>query len=156
MSTDDASRLIAWSRELRDVHGRLRDALAATRAALDAGEPAAAASRDLLLFCHGFCVALTGHHVGEDRELFPALASRHPELRDTLRRLEQDHAMMAHLIAGLDDAVSAFATAADLDAHVTGLAAIMENHFRYEEKELLPALETLELDADPRAVLGPL
>jgi DNA-binding transcriptional MerR regulator len=31
------------------------------------------------------------HHEGEDRELFPAVASAHPELRGTLRNLEQDH-----------------------------------------------------------------
>jgi hypothetical protein len=32
----------------------------------------------------------------------------------------------------------------------------MESHFRYEERELLTVLETLELDADPDTALGPL
>lgn len=91
----EKARLIAWSRELRTVHERLREALQLTRAALAAGEPAEPAQRDLLLFCHGFCAALTGHHEGEDRELFPAIAAAHPELRDTLGKLQQDHSMIA-------------------------------------------------------------
>lgn len=36
------------------------------------------------------------------------------------------------------------------------LAAIMESHFRYEERRLLGPLSALELDADPPTVLGPL
>ncbi|WP_206080166.1 hypothetical protein [Propioniciclava coleopterorum] len=35
-------------------------------------------------------------------------------------------------------------------ATLDGLAAIMESHFRYEERELLGILATLDLDADPR------
>ncbi|WP_245613995.1 hemerythrin domain-containing protein [Knoellia sinensis] len=124
--------------------------------ALAAGEPAEAAHRDLLLFCHGFCTALTGHHEGEDRELFPAIAAAHPELRDTLRTLQQDHSMMTYLIGGMQSAMSSHATADELARHLEGIGAIMENHFRYEERELLTVLETLALDADSRQVLGPL
>lgn len=32
----------------------------------------------------------------------------------------------------------------------------METHFRYEERQLLGVLETLELTVDPREALGPL
>lgn len=32
----------------------------------------------------------------------------------------------------------------------------LENHFRYEERQLLGVLEGLALDADVRDVLGPL
>jgi hypothetical protein len=32
----------------------------------------------------------------------------------------------------------------------------MESHFRYEERQLLAVLETLQLEGEPRAVLGPL
>ncbi|PJJ71356.1 hemerythrin HHE cation binding domain-containing protein [Diaminobutyricimonas aerilata] len=150
------TRLVAWSNELRDVHARLREALAIAKNALASGVSAQAASRDLLLFCHGFCVALTGHHEGEDRELFPAIAAAHPELRDTLRHLRQDHSMIGHLIAGMQSAISSAATPADLERHLEGIAAIMESHFRFEERRLLPVLETLVIDADPRRVLGPL
>ncbi|MGC5616796.1 hemerythrin domain-containing protein [Georgenia sp. Z1491] len=153
---DEKARLVAWGRELRAVHDRLREALRVTRGAVAHGEEAAPATRELLLFCHGFCTALTGHHEGEDRSLFPAIAAARPDLRDTLRRLEQDHSMMGYLIAGLQAAVERPASPAELDRHLEGLAAIMESHFRYEERRLLPVLDTLALRADPREVLGPL
>ncbi|MGW5387349.1 hemerythrin domain-containing protein [Nocardia sp. NPDC003963] len=150
MTEGEISRLVAWSEEIRKVHERLRNAL---RAALDAGDRAET-SRDLLSFCHGFCAALIGHHEGEDRELFPAIVAAHPELRETLRYLAQDHSMIAHLITELDAALRASATPADSARHLAGIEAIMENHFRYEERQLLSVLETLELDADPLRVLG--
>ena len=153
MTEGEKTRLIAWSDELRAVHRRLRDALSITQEALASGEPP---GRDLLLFCHGFCTALTGHHEGEDRELFPAIAAAHPELRDTLRKLEHDHSMIGHLINGLQAAVASAASPAELARHLEGIAAIMESHFRYEERQLLTVLEALALDADPERVLGPL
>jgi hemerythrin-like domain-containing protein len=152
----EKARLVAWSHELRAVHERLRDALSVTRAALDDGDVAEPATRDLLLFCHGFCTALTGHHESEDRELFPAIAAEHPALRETLRYLEQDHSMIAYLLAGLQAAVERPASPAELNQHLEGIAAIMESHFRYEERQLLTVLETLALTADPHEVLGPL
>lgn len=126
------------------------------RGAVGDGEPAERATRDLLLFCHGFCLALAAHHEGEDRYLFPAIAAEHPELREVLRKLEQDHSMVAHLLAGLQAAVRSAATPAQLDDHLEGIAAIIESHFRYEERELLRILDTLAFDADPVRVLGPL
>lgn len=156
MTEGEKNRLVAWSIELRNVHNRLRDALTATQEALAAGTPAAPAARELLLFCHGFCTALTGHHEGEDRTLFPAIAAAHPELRGTLRNLEQDHSMIAHLIAGLQDATASSAPPEELAVHLEGIAAIMENHFRYEEAQLLTVLDTLALDAESSSVLGPL
>jgi hypothetical protein len=152
----EKTRLVAWGTELRAVHNRLREALTVTREALTSGAPTMPLSRDLLLFCHGFCTALTGHHEGEDRDLFPAIAAAHPELRVTLRALQQDHSMIAHLIAGLESAMASPATPEALERHLEGISAIMENHFRYEERALLSVLDTLALDADPRAALGPL
>lgn len=156
MAEGEKARLTAWSQELRRVHARLRDALAVTRASVADGEAAGPATRDLLLFCHGFCTALSGHHRGEDHQLFPAIAAAHPELADTLRLLDQDHSMIEYLVSGLRDAVERTAPAAELDRHLEGIAAVMESHFRFEERRLLSVLETLELDADPRATLGPL
>lgn len=156
MSEGEKARLVAWSRELVNVHDRLREALAVTRQALAAGEPADLASRDVLLFCHGFCAALTAHHEGEDRELFPAIAEEHPELREALHYLRQDHSMIAHLLAGLQAALAKADPPAELNQHLEGVAAIMESHFRYEERQLLTVLQTLSLDADPKSVLGPL
>lgn len=156
MTEGETTRLIAWSQELRAVHGRLREALQVTREAVAAGRGTDVASRALLLFCHGFCTALDGHHRAEDRDLFPAIAAQYPHLRDTLRYLQQDHSMMAHLIAELDQSVDQAGSPAELDRHLEGIAAIMESHFRYEERQLLTVLEDLALEASVEAVLGPL
>ncbi len=159
MTEGEKTRLVAWSRELHAVHERLREALRVTREALDSednGEAAEPLTRELLLFCHGFCTALTEHHEGEDRELFPAIAEAHPELRETLRYLEQDHSMIAHLLTGLQAALERDASRTELDRHFEGIEAIMENHFRYEERQLSAVLDTLALEAGPRDVLGPL
>jgi hemerythrin-like domain-containing protein len=152
----ETTRLVAWSSELRRVHGRLRDALRAAQDSARDGAPADTAARELLLYCHGFCVALDLHHRGEDRALFPAIEAAHPGLAPVLRALEQDHSMIAHLLGGLQDAVERLASPAELERHLEGIGAIMESHFRYEERQLLTVLETLGLDADPEDVLGPL
>jgi hemerythrin-like domain-containing protein len=152
----ETTRIIAWSRELRQVHERLREALALTRSAVAESGSGEAAIRDLLLYCHGFCAALDGHHRGEDHTLFPAIRAAHPELEPVLRYLIQDHSTIAHLLADLQAAVDRRAPAAELDRHLEGVAAIMESHFRYEERQLLSVLETLSLDAPPEEVLGPL
>lgn len=152
----EGARFVAWGRELRAVHDRLREALVVTRSALDEGSPAAAATRELLLYCHGFCAALRGHHEGEDRSLFPALAAAHPHLRPTLDKLEQDHSMIGYLLAALADAVERAGAPAELDRHLEGIEAVMESHFRYGERALRSVLDGLSLEADPGAVLGPL
>ena len=156
MTERETTRLIAWSQELRQVHLRLRQALEFTRSAVAEGQTAEAATRDLLLYCHGFCAALDGHHRGEDHTLFPAIRAARPELEPVLRYLTQDHSMIAHLLGGLRAAVDRTAPVAELDRHLEGVAAIMESHFRYEERQLLSVLETLSLDAPPEEVLGPL
>ena len=156
MTDGETARLVVWSQEIRQEHARLRRALAVTRTEVADGMEAADLGRDLLVFCHGFCTALDGHHRGEDSILFPAVAAAHPELRPTLHKLQQDHSMIAHLLAGLRAAVDGGGTAAELDGHLEGIAAIMESHFRYEERALLQVLETLDLPADPAEVLGPL
>ena len=156
MTEGDTTRLIVWSREIQQVHARLRQALAVTRNEVADGLAGPELGRDMLVFCHGFCTALDGHHRGEDSMLFPAVAAAHPELRPTLRALEQDHSMIAHLLGGLRIAVDRGGTPEDLDRHLDGIAAIMESHFRYEERALLTILETLDLPGDPADVLGPL
>jgi hypothetical protein len=151
----ETARLIAWSHEFREVHARLREALPVTRSPVGDGASGEAATRGLLLFCHGFCAALDSHHQAEDRTLFPAIAAAHPELHQVLRSPEQDHSMIVDLLDGLRAAVDGNASLDELDHHLDGVAAVMENHFRYEERQLLTVLDTLGLDADPGEVLGP-
>lgn len=152
MAEGEHARLVAWAQELRAVHTRLREALDLVR---HAGEDPAVAT-DLLVHCRGFCTALTRHHEGEDRHLFPTIAAEHPDLGDTLRKLTQDHSMMSHLISGLEAAHERDEPPERVRSHLEGLGAIMESHFRFEERALLHVLDTLDFAADPTEVLGPL
>ncbi|GAP77365.1 hypothetical protein Y09_0179 [Brachybacterium sp. SW0106-09] len=138
------------------MHARLREALRVTREAADRGESAEPPARELLLFCHGFCSALDAHHTGEDRTLFPAIEAARPDLALVLRNLQQDHSMIGHLLGGLQAATDARSSPEVLAGHLEGIAAIMESHFRYEERQLLTVLEGLALDADSREALGTL
>ncbi|QTV80142.1 hemerythrin domain-containing protein [Microbacterium sp. NIBRBAC000506063] len=124
MTERETRRLIAWADELRRVHARLRKALAVAQEAVASGLGGDAATRELLLYCHGFCVALDEHHRGEDRTLFPALAARHPELAPVIRALEQDHSMIAHLLGGLSAALERAAPPAEIARHLEGVSAI--------------------------------
>jgi hemerythrin-like domain-containing protein len=152
----DETRLIAWAQEMRAVHGRLREALQVSRETAEAYDDPAAAGRDLLLYCRGFCTALSGHHRGEDDVLFPALVAAHPELRPTIEKLRQDHSMIAYLLTALQDSLEGAPTRQEIERHLEGIGAIMESHFRYEERALLTVLESLDLAADVDEVLGPL
>lgn len=156
MTEGEPTRLVAWSDELERTHVALRRALDVTREAVASGTSTASAGRDLLLYCRGFCVALDGHHRGEERHLFPAIATAYPQLRPVLRALEQDHSMIASFLGGLEAAVDRAGTPDELSAHLDGVAAIMESHFRYEERQLLTVLQTLDLPVSTAAALGPL
>jgi len=151
----DADRLIAWDDELRRAHTRLRAALDATRAALDADADAPHAASDLALFCIGFCSALDGHHRSEDRALFPALREEHPELGEVIDALMQDHSMLTHLLGALRAAVDGGESTETIERHLDGVGAIMESHFRFEEREILEPLRALHLDRLVPDVLGP-
>ncbi|MFJ2550816.1 hemerythrin domain-containing protein [Microbacterium sp. NPDC087591] len=151
----DADRLHAWDQELRAAHARLRAALTATREALDSGTAAPDAASELTLFCIGFCAALDGHHTSEDRTLFPALRAEHPELDGVIDKLMQDHAMLSHLLSALRTAAERDEDAASIARHLDGIGAIMESHFRFEEREILAPLRALSLDRDVTDVLGP-
>lgn len=153
MTERETTRLIAWSNELRRAHARLREALRLVRDGVHEADPQKP-GRDLLLHCRGFCTALDQHHRGEDRALFPAIEAAHPELAPVLRTLTEDHAMIDVLLTALAAAASGGAPPDELDRHLDGVGAIMENHFAFEERQLLGVLEALALDADPSDVLG--
>ena len=155
MSEGEPHRLIAWNRELEAAHQRLRGALQRAKDALDAGDVVSVRG-ELMLYCQGFCAALKEHHVSEDVALFPELLARHPTLTPTIEKLEQDHEMIASLLTQFDQALTLSAAPEELSLHLNGLSAIIESHFRYEERQLLDVLSVLELVADPRTLLGPL
>jgi hemerythrin-like domain-containing protein len=137
----DRHRVQAWGLELRAVHRRLRDALQFAREAVEDGAATESLAKNLDLFCYGFCGALTGHHRSEDVTLFPLLLQQAPDLADTVGKLVQDHNMIAHLIGALEEALTAHSDTAVLLRHLDGIEAVMETHFRFEEKELAVLLD---------------
>ncbi|WP_237842087.1 hemerythrin domain-containing protein [Cellulosimicrobium cellulans] len=152
---------MAWYDEMQAVHGRLRRALAMVRDAAHDDDPHPGDPvTDLLVYCRGFCTALTRHHTAEDAVLFPELERRHPDLADVLRRLRQDHGMIAYLVAdlehALDRATDPESSRNAVGRHLDGVGAIMESHFRYEERALGGVLSALDLRAPRRDALGPL
>ncbi|GIE91875.1 hemerythrin domain-containing protein [Actinoplanes regularis] len=122
-------RVAALSRQLAEAHQELRRRLADLRS----GRLQAA---DLRTHCLAFCTALTTHHQGEDGGLFAALARERPDLEPTIGKLVEDHVLITGLLTRITEADPA-AIGPELD----GLAAIMESHFRYEERALSAALD---------------
>jgi hypothetical protein len=130
------ARFLAYGTQLIEIHIDLRDMLADLREGV---VPAA----ELGPHCLAFCAAVTRHHTGEDTEVFPLLAARHPELRSFLAELERDH----QVIAGLLTRVRTLADGGeDVREELDGLAAILETHFIGEEKRLVTVLNAIEPD----------
>ncbi|WP_081913553.1 hemerythrin domain-containing protein [Glycomyces sp. NRRL B-16210] len=153
--SSDTDRLVAFSAQLRAVHQRLRQALDLARRSVD-GEFEDSPGQDLLVFCRGFCSALSGHHRSEDGGLFPQILAEHPELKPVVANLMSDHNMLEHLIGGFTAAIEAEADADALHDHLDGIGAVMETHFGYEERQLLTILDTLALQGTPQTLLGDL
>lgn len=152
------ARVRAWGAELRAVHGRLRDALEIARESVVEGSAPESAARDLLVYCWGFCAALTGHHRSEGSALFPEILAARPDLAPVIDELVRDHSMLDHLIGGLEKALTAGAPVAETLRHLDGIDAVMETHFRYEELRLAAVLDGLDDTAhlDRTTLFGPI
>jgi hypothetical protein len=137
-------RVTAFGRQLVELHEGLRDRFEELRDELAAG---GTPSPTLAEHCAAFCSTVARHHVAEDAETFPAVAARHPELRDVVETLARDHVQVAELLRG----VAAVVAGADRERallELDGLGALLESHFTYEERKLAAVLDTL--DAGPR------
>jgi hemerythrin-like domain-containing protein len=157
MATSDHHRITAWQRELSQVHERLRASIRIARDAIDDDPGEVELGRDLLLYCWGFCHALDGHHRGEDAVMFPLLLEIEPGLADVVAHLKRDHSMLSYLIGALQEALNQHDPAEELHRHLDGIAAVMETHFGYEERQLRSVLERLDpVGVDPQTMLGPL
>jgi hemerythrin-like domain-containing protein len=154
----NTQRRIAWGQEMRAVHQRLRDALTIARDSVEHNrEPESLVANDLQLYCGGFCMALSGHHTSEDATLFPLVLGIEPDLAETIRKLRQDHSMIAHLIRGLELAVRSGDEKVALLRHLDGIEAVMETHFGFEERQLAGLLDTADGHGlDKTAFFGPI
>ncbi len=140
---------------MREVHRRLHEAIDLAREAIEDEATAPSAATDPLLYCWGFCAALSGHHRSEDTALFPRLTAAHPDLAPVVAQLVQDHSMIEHLLGALHKAAAA--PTDEKLRHLDGIEAVMLTHFRYEERRLLDVLDAMTVDAVPSVELyGPL
>lgn len=146
MPDGDLDRTAAWSRQLAATHARLRDRLRHLQTAVGAGTDTVD-DGDLLAHCLGFCSALTTHHEGEDSGLFTELVRVRPDLAATVGALQEDHWLITQILGNVQrlaeearDGVTV-ARREQLKGELDGLAAIMESHFRYEERAIGAALD---------------
>ncbi|QLY29676.1 nitroreductase family deazaflavin-dependent oxidoreductase [Nocardia huaxiensis] len=131
----ELAALLEQAHALADGHG---DAI---------GKPQPGLGLRMRTHCVEFCAALTKHHTGESMGAFPQLAQRFPGLAPTLELLGAEHRKVARIQEGIAELVERFVPGhsdpLELAAELEVLAAALEAHFAYEEKELADALNTL-------------
>ncbi|HEY1639517.1 MAG TPA: hemerythrin domain-containing protein [Streptosporangiaceae bacterium] len=152
-------RVVALGRELAAVHDELRRSLRQLRAELAEPGSTAQPARSLQAHCAGFCSALARHHGSEDAAAFPLLARQVPELAPVLAELQADHQVIASILRRIEELASGAGpgNAARVRGELDGLAAILESHFRWEERRVTAALDALDPAVHPAAELfGPL
>lgn len=139
-----AGRLAAVGNQMIEIHLWLSAELARLRESLDTTGDARP-SRDLRAHCLTFCAALGRHHTGEDGGAFRLLADQAPELRPVIANLIVDHEVVAGILERVEALLAGDAAVplAQVRAELDGLAALLESHFRYEEKRLVTALNAL-------------
>ncbi|MEV6072524.1 hemerythrin domain-containing protein [Nocardia sp. NPDC052001] len=140
-------RARALGKELIDTHNWLRGELARVARELDEYRDGGTVRplREVRGHCLAFCRALSAHHTNEDESAFPVLAQRFPELAPVLGELGEDHRMVADILTRMTTLLGDV-TADNLTAvrnEITGLAAILESHFRWEERRITEALDQL-------------
>ncbi|MET9435994.1 nitroreductase/quinone reductase family protein [Streptomyces sp. NPDC006551] len=135
------NRLDALADELIRIHDWLRTELAALSEGLRS-RTAPGLTVELRRHCLTFCSAMAVHHGGEDAGLFPYLARTFPEKAGAFDRLRAEHATVARvldelqaLLARLDEAEPGA-----LRAEFDRLRVELENHFAYEEEQVIPLL----------------
>ncbi|MFI9741317.1 nitroreductase/quinone reductase family protein [Streptomyces sp. NPDC052494] len=164
----DPARLRAIADHLVTVHAELRAELAALREGLGsataeaeaeseggtagadgeagaegtagaAGRETPTLGRQLARHCLTFCSALHAHHHNED-SAFDLLEHEFPELSGPLDRMREEHKVVARTVEELEALLASGAEPATLRAEVDRLATRLEEHFTYEEEQLMPAL----------------
>ncbi|MET8628121.1 hemerythrin domain-containing protein [Kitasatospora sp. NPDC004669] len=150
MASPVNGRTAALGLQLAQAHRELRRRLADVRTGLGRRR----LDDDVLLtHCLAFCTALTNHHQGEDEGLFTALVRERPDLAPTVATLVEDHGFISRILTRVRELAEqgAATPGADLEAigrELDGLAAIMESHFRYEERAIGAALDAGVRDQD--------
>ncbi|MET8953322.1 hemerythrin domain-containing protein [Streptomyces sp. NPDC004393] len=143
MASHDGDRVVALSLQLSQAHQELRRQINEIRT--DLGRQRSS-DETLLPHCLAFCSALTAHHRGEDDGMFTQLLRERPDLAATVANLREDHRMIASVLARVRELADMAAESRGrvqeaIARELEGLAAIMESHFRYEERAISEALD---------------
>ena len=142
-TSSEYARFLAYGNQLIEIHISLRDQLADLREGL-------VPESELGAYCLAFCAAVTRHHTGEDTQVFPVLAARHPELREFLAGLERDHRMLAWMLTSAGSVAAELRDTqppervAALRQRLDEIAAVLATHFIGEEKRLVAVLNALD------------
>jgi hypothetical protein len=143
VASRDGDRAVALSLQLAQAHHELRRQINGIRTSLGHRR----LSDDVLIaHCLAFCAALTSHHQGEDNGMFAQLLRQRPDLAATIANLVEDHGMIASILSRVRELAEAAAGSAGpaleaIGRELDGLAAIMDSHFRYEERTISRALD---------------
>lgn len=104
-------------------------------------------AQQLRAHCLTFCTAVEEHHTGEDAGAFPMLAQRFPALAPALADLVEEHKVVARLQREIQELVDGYAPG-ESDPHVLRsqlerLTSDLEDHFAYEERTIVTALNAI-------------
>jgi hemerythrin-like domain-containing protein len=99
-------------------------------------------------YCEAYCRTVSQHHTLEDTGIFPHLRRRDERLAPVIRRLEEEHEVIAELLDGIDASLVAVVASEDdalarLRAAMDLLTDAMLSHLSYEERELVEPLARL-------------
>ncbi|ONI77077.1 hypothetical protein ALI144C_33820 [Actinosynnema sp. ALI-1.44] len=122
----------AMADQLVRAHGELRLELARLRENLGAGD----LGRSLITHCLAYCDNLHAHHSKEDG----ALAQMGDELGSVLDRVRREHRVVAEALGEIRRLLGADLRADELKTRFDQLVDQLEDHFAYEEAQLLPVL----------------
>ncbi|MFE4369736.1 hemerythrin domain-containing protein [Streptomyces sp. NPDC056835] len=150
MASHDADRAAALSLRLSEAHQELRLQIDEIRTSLGHRRLSDDA---LVTHCLAFCTALTSHHQGEDDGMFSQLLRERPDLATTVAKLVEDHGMIAAILSRVRELADRAAESRGpvleaIGRELDGLGAIMESHFRYEERTISEALDDRIPDTD--------
>lgn len=134
---DSPNQSPRWGDRLAEAHAALRGIIAPARAALPP-TPVPSLTEQLRNHCQTVCAYLHGHHTSEDDALFPHLA----EARPALDRLRREHVVVDRILTELDTLAHTEDTR-QIRSTLDRLTAELEEHFAFEEKHLVPALNAL-------------
>ncbi|MCO6007240.1 nitroreductase/quinone reductase family protein [Actinoallomurus purpureus] len=126
---------------LRDVRGRIDDLLAGGPGLADPGRPADLAAQ-LRRHCLTFCHDLQMHHTRENGA-FSAFEDEFPDLAPAIERLRAEHQVMEKALTDFETLVEEGPSGRDVErfrAQLDRVVAGLEDHFAYEEANLLPAV----------------